>query len=60
MNWGQFKDPPRCLCLPGAVIASSSLTKQVAGSNPYTVMTNIFVTDSEKSKETCRENSSVG
>ena len=31
------------MCLAGSVIASWSLTQDVAGSSPFTVMTNIFV-----------------
>ena len=45
MNWAQFKDPASHLCLAGAVVASWSLTQDVAGSSPFTVMTNIFVTE---------------
>ena len=33
------------MCLTGAVVASWSLTQEVAGSSPFTVMTNIFVTE---------------
>ena len=44
MNWAQFKDPVSHMCLAGAVVASWSLTQVVAGSSPFTVMTNIFVT----------------
>ena len=43
MNWTQFKDPVSHVCLAGAVVASWSLTQEVAGSSPFTVMTNIFV-----------------
>ena len=32
------------MCLAGAVVASWSLTQEVAGLSPFTVMTNIFVT----------------
>ena len=42
MNWAQFKDPVSHMCLVGAVVASRSLTQEVAGSSPFTVMTNIF------------------
>ena len=42
MNWAQFKDPISHMCLAGAVVASWSLTQEMAGSNPFTVMTNIF------------------
>ena len=45
MKWVQFKDPVPHKCLAGAVVASWSLTKAVAGSSPFTVMTNIFVTE---------------
>ena len=33
------------MCLAGTVVASWSLTQEVACSNPFTVMTNIFVTE---------------
>ena len=45
MNWSQFKDSVSHMCLAGAVVASWSLTQEVAGSSPFTVMTNIFVTE---------------
>ena len=45
MNWAQSKDPVSHMCLAGTVIASWSLTEEVAGSSPFTVMTNIFVTE---------------
>ena len=45
MNWSQFKDPVSHMCLASAVAASWSLTQEVAGSSPFTVMTNIFVTE---------------
>ena len=32
------------MCLAGTVVASRSLMQEVADSNPFTVMTNIFVT----------------
>ena len=44
MNWGQFKDTISRLCLANAVV-SWSLTQEIAGSNPFTVMTNILVTE---------------
>ena len=40
MNLGQFKDPVSHMCPAGAVVASRSLTEEVAGSNPFTVITN--------------------
>ena len=33
------------MCLAGAVVPYCSLTQEVAGSSPFTVMTNIFVTE---------------
>ena len=33
------------MCLVGSVVTSWSLTQEVARSNPFTVMTNIFVTE---------------
>ena len=42
MNWGQFKDPVSHMCVADAVVASWSLIQEIAGSNPFTVMTNIF------------------
>ena len=44
MNQSQFKDPVYHMCLDGAVVASWSLTQDVADSIPFTVMTNIFTT----------------
>ena len=46
MNWDQFKDNVSHMCLAGTVVASWSLSEEigwVAGSSPFTVMTNIFV-----------------
>ena len=45
MNWTQFKDPVSHMCLAGTVVVSWSLIQEVAGSSPFTLMTNIFVTD---------------
>ena len=45
MNWAQFKDPISHMCFAGTAVAFWSLTQEVAGSNPFTVMTNIFVTE---------------
>ena len=44
MNWAQFKDPVSHTSLAGAVVASWS-PGWVAGSSPFTVMTNSFVTE---------------
>ena len=57
MNQGQFKVSVCHTCLAGAVEASLSLTQEVAGSNPFTVMATIFVTEFSKFKETFRESS---
>ena len=45
MNWSQFKDPVSYMCLAGIVVASWSFTQEVTGSNPFTVMPNIVVTE---------------
>ena len=45
MNWSQFEDPVSNTCLAGTVVASQSLRQEVAGLSPFTVMTNIFVTE---------------
>ena len=45
MNWANYKDPISHVCLAGAVVASWSLTQEVAGSAPFPVMTNIFVNE---------------
>ena len=51
MNQGQFKDPVSHVCLAGTVVASWSLTQEMAGLNPFTVMTNIFVVESNELRE---------
>ena len=50
MNWSQFKDRVSNMCLAGAVVVVVcwSLTQELAGSIPFNVMINIFVTDSVK------------
>ena len=48
MNSAEFKDPVSHLCLTCAVVASYSLTQEVTGSNPFTVMKNIFFTKFSK------------
>ena len=45
------------MCLTGAVVTSWSLTQEVAGSNPLTVMTNILSLNSVNLMKTFRENS---
>ena len=48
MTKGQFKDLVSHMCLAGAVVASWFLTQEVVGSNPFTIMTNLFVTEFAK------------
>ena len=43
------------ICLAGSVVASWSLMQEVEGSNPFTVMTNIFVTEFAKFSENIKE-----
>ena len=57
MNWGQFEDPISHMPLAGAMVASWSLTQEVTGSNSFTLMTNILVTEFSKFNELLRENS---
>ena len=45
MNWAQIKGPVSHVCLAGDVVVSWSLTQEVAGLSPFTVMTNIFVSE---------------
>ena len=47
MNWSQFKDLSHMsqMCLAGTVVASWSLRREMADLNPFTIMTNIFVTE---------------
>ena len=56
MNWIQFKDPVFHMCLTGPLVASWSLTQEVAGSSPFTIMTNTFVTEFAEFNETFRKN----
>ena len=48
MNSNQFKDPVSHMCLAVTVLASLSLTQEVTGLNHFTLMKNIFVTESVK------------
>ena len=43
MTLTQFKDPVSHMCLAGAVVTSLSVTQELAGSSPFAVMTNIFL-----------------
>ena len=47
------------MCLSGAVVAFWSLTQEVAGSSPFAVMTNIFVTEFSVFSDTFREKSTM-
>ena len=51
MNCARFKDPISHTCLPSAVVASWSLTQEIEGSNPFTVIINILVTEFIELKE---------
>ena len=42
MNWAQFKDYVSNLALGDAMVASWSLTQEVVGLSPFTLMANIF------------------
>ena len=59
MDWAQFKDSVSHMCLAGTEVASWSLTQEVAGSSPFTVMANIFVTKFTEFSETFRKNSNT-
>ena len=41
MNLSQFKDPVSHMCLAGATVTFWYLTQEVAGSSPFTGMTNV-------------------
>ena len=47
----QFKVPVFHMCLAGAVLTSSSLTQEVAGSSIFTVMTEFSETFRETQKK---------
>ena len=56
MNWTKFKDPVSHMCLAGTVVACWSLTQEVAGSSPFTVMKNILLLNSVKTfRENCND-----
>ena len=44
-DWSRFKDPASHMYVTGTVVASWSLTQDVAGLNPFMGTTNIFVTE---------------
>ena len=56
---GVFPNSENQIYLAGTVVACWSLTQEVAGSSPFSVMTNIFVTEFSEYSETFRKNSSV-
>ena len=56
MTRSQFKDPVFNMYLTGAVVACWFLAQEMASLSPFTVMTNIFVTEFS---ETFRKNSNV-
>ena len=45
MNWAQFKDPVFNMYLAGGMVSSEFVTQDVAGSNPFGVITIFFVTE---------------
>ena len=45
VNWDQFEYPVSHICLIGAIVASWSLTQEVAGSSHFTIMAHIFVAE---------------
>ena len=53
----QFEDPVFHMCLTAIMVASQSLTQEMAGLSPFTVMTNIFSVNSMKSMNPLKENS---
>ena len=59
MNLAQFKDAVSYLCLACSVVASRSLTQEVADSNPFKAMTILFSTGTEFNEfnESFRKNS---
>ena len=59
MNWNLFKDLVSNMRLAGAVVACWSLTQEIASSNLFTVMPNIFVTELAEFIDTFRKNSII-
>ena len=45
MSWSPLEDPVCHMCLAAAMLASRSLTQEITGLNPFTELTNIFVTE---------------
>ena len=59
MNWGQFKEPVSHMCLAGTVVTSWSLTQEIVGLSPFSIMTNIIVLEFAEFGETIRKNLTV-
>ena len=51
MNQGQFKDPVCYMCLAGTAVAYWSLTQEIVGSSPFTVMTIFLSLNSANSRK---------
>ena len=51
MNQGQFKEFVSHMCLADTVVASCSSTQEMAGSSPFTGITNNFVTEFSEFRE---------
>ena len=56
MNWVNFRDPVSHLCFAGTLVACWFFTQEVAGSSPFIVMINTFVTEFSEISETFRKN----
>ena len=59
MNLSQFTDLVSYMCLAGYVVASWSLTQEMAGSSSFTIATIILSLNSLNSVKTFRENSII-
>ena len=55
MNWAQFKEPVFHMCLAGTVVASSSLTQEVAGTPFYCSDKYFWLLNSVNSHKSFRE-----
>ena len=60
MNWAGYKDPVSHMCVADTVVASWSLTQEVAGLSPFTVMTNFLSLNSLNSVNIFSKNSMDG
>ena len=52
----QFKDSVYCMCFVGTVVASWSLLQGMLSSNPFTIVTNILVTEVSEFNENIKIN----